>query len=242
MINILIPMAGLGSRFRDAGYTDPKPLINVLGKPMIQKVLENLNLDDARFILLVRDDLNENYKSQIDKLKSLFNVVTISIGLTTEGAACTTLFAYDLINNNEELIIANSDQLVDFSLFEMREDAHRRNLKGSILVFQDNHPKWSFAKIDQDGFLIDLREKQPISDLATVGIYYFSKGSDYVRSAIKLIINNDRVNNEFYVAPTYNYLNKSNPKTIGVYQINKHQMHGLGTPEDLEAFIQYEKA
>lgn len=242
MINILIPMAGLGSRFRDAGYKDPKPFINVLGKPMIQKVLENLTMDDARFILLVRDDLNENYKSQINELKLAFNVVTVPIGLTTEGAACTTLFAYDLINNDEELIIANSDQIVDFSLFKMREDARSRNLKGSILVFQDNNPKWSFAKIDRDGYLIELREKQPISDLATVGIYYFSKGSDYVHSAIKLIINNDRVNNEFYVAPSYNYLNASYPKSIGIYQVDKNQMHGLGTPEDLEEYIKYEKA
>lgn len=241
MINILIPMAGLGSRFRDAGYSDPKPFIDVLGKPMIQKVIENLMLEDARFILLIRDDLDENHKSKIAKLKSLFNVLTIPIGLTTEGAACTTLFAYDLINNNDELIIANSDQLVDFPLNEMRENARNRNLKGSILVFQDNHPKWSFAKIDSEGFLVELREKHPISNLATVGIYYYSKGSDYVSSVIKLIINNDRVNNEFYVAPSYNYLNSSFPKSIGVYQIDKNQMHGLGTPEDLEKYIKNEE-
>jgi UDP-N-acetylglucosamine diphosphorylase / glucose-1-phosphate thymidylyltransferase / UDP-N-acetylgalactosamine diphosphorylase / glucosamine-1-phosphate N-acetyltransferase / galactosamine-1-phosphate N-acetyltransferase len=242
MINVLIPMAGLGSRFSIAGYKDPKPFIDVWGLPMIEKVISNLNMQDARFILLVRNDLTPKYLKILNELKKKYNTELITIELTTEGAACTTLFAYDFINDENELIIANSDQLVDFSINDMRVDAITRELAGSVLVFEDNDPKWSFVKIDKDGYLIDLKEKNPISNLATVGIYYFRRGSDYVKSAIKMIITNDRTNNEFYVAPTYNYLNKFSKKKIGVYRISKSQMHGLGTPEDLEDYLRHESS
>jgi UDP-N-acetylglucosamine diphosphorylase / glucose-1-phosphate thymidylyltransferase / UDP-N-acetylgalactosamine diphosphorylase / glucosamine-1-phosphate N-acetyltransferase / galactosamine-1-phosphate N-acetyltransferase len=235
-------MAGLGSRFSIAGYKDPKPFIDVLGLPMIEQVISNLNMQDARFILLIRNDLTPNYLKILYELKKKYNIELITIELTTEGAACTTLFAYDFINDDNELIIANSDQLVDFSINDMRVDAITRELAGSVLVFEDTDPKWSFVKIDKDGYLIDLKEKNPISNLATVGIYYFRRGSDYVKSAIKMIITNDRTNNEFYVAPAYNYLNKFSKKKIGVYRISKSQMHGLGTPEDLEDYLRHESS
>jgi UDP-N-acetylglucosamine diphosphorylase / glucose-1-phosphate thymidylyltransferase / UDP-N-acetylgalactosamine diphosphorylase / glucosamine-1-phosphate N-acetyltransferase / galactosamine-1-phosphate N-acetyltransferase len=234
-------MAGLGSRFSKAGYSKPKPFIDVLGKPMIIRVLENLKVADCRFILIMQKNFISTYQDDIKHLVDEYNVEIIEIDMHTEGAACTTLFALDQINNSTPLIIANSDQLIDIDLEEFIYDAKKRQLDGSILVFESNHPKWSYVKTDTDGIMISLKEKEVISSNATVGIYYFSKGHNYVNSAIRLIINNDRVNNEFYVAPVYNYMLHNYQQKTGIYKIKQNQMHGLGTPEDLEEYLLNEK-
>lgn len=239
MINILIPMAGLGSRFVEAGFKNPKPFIDVAGLPMIVRVLENLKTDDSRFILILQKSFMERFEADLDKLQREFDVIFIPIDLVTEGAACTTLFALDYINNSSPLIIANSDQLVDIEVSKFIKDANHRKLDGSILVFESKESKWSYVKVNESGYMILLKEKSVISSNATVGIYYFTKGSDYVLAATRLIINNDRVNNEFYVAPTYNYLVNEYDKKIGIYTIDRSQMHGLGTPNDLKEYLEY---
>ena len=233
-------MAGLGTRFKQAGYTRPKPFIDVLGKPMIYKVLENLYVNDCRFILIIQKSFSTDFQVEIEELSKNHNVDIVEIELQTEGAACTSLFALDYINTSDPLIIANSDQIIDMDLNAFIINAKDRNLDGSILVFESNHPKWSYVKIDDHGMMTLLKEKEVISRFATVGIYYFAKGIDFVNSAVKLIVNNDRVNNEFYVAPAYNYLVNSYGKKVGIYQIKENQMHGLGTPEDLMEYINHE--
>lgn len=229
-------MAGLGNRFKEAGYTSPKPFIEIMGKPMIIHVIENLKLDNAKYILIAR---KEHLESEIDTVKNIeqnYNVEFITIDRLTEGAACTVLFSHKLINNDEPLMIANSDQIVDISVQDFVNDAVNRNLDGSILTFEDNHPKWSYAKIDSNGFVTETKEKVPISNHATVGLYYFKKGSIFVDAAIDMIINNDRVNNEFYTCPVYNYAVKAGAK-IGIYDIPASSMHGTGTPEDLKNYL-----
>jgi HAD superfamily hydrolase (TIGR01509 family) len=233
-MNVLIPMAGAGSRFANAGYTFPKPLIEVNGKPMIQVVVENLNID-AHFIFLVQKEHYEKYN-----LKQLLNLISpecdiIQVDGLTEGAACTTLLARDLINNDEPLLMANSDQFVEWNsnecLYAFTADA----IDGGIVTFKATHPKWSFAKIGDDGFVTEVAEKNPISDNATVGIYFWKKGSDYVKYADQMISNNIRTNNEFYVCPVFNEAIADNKK-IRVKQIEK--MWGIGTPEDLNYFLE----
>jgi dTDP-glucose pyrophosphorylase len=157
----------------------------------------------------------------------------------TEGTACTVLFARKYINSDEPLLVANSDQIVDISIQEFVDDSLRRKIDGSILTFTDHelNPKWSFAKVDGDGYVIEVREKKPISDFATVGIYLFSKGNEFVNAAIDMIVNNDRVNNEFYTGPVYNYC-ISNGQSIGIYNMEFQQMHGIGIPEDLNKYLQ----
>ncbi|EKE03244.1 MAG: hypothetical protein ACD_20C00228G0010 [uncultured bacterium] len=240
MINIVIPMAGAGSRFLQAGYDKPKPFIEVLGIPMICHVLENLKIKDAKFILLARKEHVEAEKETVDYIKSNYNVEFILIDKLTEGAACTVLYAHKFINNDEPLLIANSDQIVDMNVSDYIQDNFNRNLDGSILTFEDNHPKWSFAKIDDNGIVTEVKEKEPISNYATVGIYLFTKGRTFVESAIDMIVRNDRVNNEFYVCPVYNYSIKAGAN-VGIYNINKDQMHGTGTPEDLNLYINFRK-
>ena len=239
MINIVIPMAGMGKRFVDAGYKDPKPFIDVLGKPMIQHVIENLNMKEARFTLIARKEHVQNYGGLISSLQKKFPLSLITIDKLTEGTACTVLFARKIINTSEPLLIANSDQIVDFNCQDFIDDARSRGLDGSILTFIDaeRNPKWSFAKTDDNGMVTEVQEKKAISEFATVGIYYFTKGSDFVHGAIDMIIQNDRVNNEFYTCPVYNYLIREGKK-LGIYNIEASAMHGTGTPEDLKNYIE----
>jgi HAD superfamily hydrolase (TIGR01509 family) len=232
-MNVLIPMAGAGTRFEKAGYTFPKPLIEVNGKPMIQTVVENLNID-AKHIFIVQKSHYEQYN-----LKHLLSLISpgcdiIKVEGVTEGAACTTLLAKNFINNGEPLLIANSDQFVEWDSNEFLYSMQADRVDAGILTFESVHPKWSFAKLDKDGFVNEVAEKKPISNNATVGIYYWSKGSDYVKYAEQMIELDKRVNNEFYVCPIFNEAIADNKK-IKIFPIEK--MWGLGTPEDLKRFV-----
>jgi NDP-sugar pyrophosphorylase family protein len=234
-VNVVIPAAGEGSRFAAAGYTAAKPFIDVLGAPMIGRVLENVGVPGARKTLLVR-------ARDAAQATSLFgredDVAIQAVDTLTEGTACTVLLARHLIDNDAPLIIANSDQLLDFSCQDYLDDALRRGLDGSILVFRDAalDPKWSFARVDEQGLVREVAEKAPISDLATAGIYMFTRGSDFVKAAIDMIARNERVNNEFYTCPVYNHLIRQGAR-IGVYEVSPAAMRGLGIPEDLESYI-----
>tara|TARA_R100000008_G_scaffold85460_1_gene75452 strand:+ start:43 stop:1062 length:1020 start_codon:yes stop_codon:yes gene_type:complete len=232
-MKVLIPMAGAGSRFEQAGYTFPKPLIEVNGKPMIQTVVENLGIE-AEYIYIVQKDHYDKYN-----LQYLLNLITpnckiVQVDGLTEGAACTTLLAKEFIDNDQPLLTANSDQFVEWVSGEFLYSMQADGVDGGILTFESVHPKWSFAKLDKDGFVTEVAEKKPISNKATVGIYYWSKGSDYVKYAEQMIQKNKRVNNEFYVCPVFNEAIEDGKK-IKTFDIEK--MWGLGTPEDLQLFL-----
>ncbi len=231
-------MAGMGSRFAQAGYEKPKPFIDVNGKPMIARVIDNLYYPGAKYILIGRSEHLEKESELVEEIKARYNAEFIEIDKLTEGTACTVLFARKYIDNDNPLLIANSDQLVDISVQEYIDDCLGKGMDGSILTFKDEelNPKWSFAKTDDNGLVTEVQEKKAISEFATVGIYFFTKGKDFVDHAIDMIINNDRVNNEFYTCPVYNYSIKDGRKII-IYNILQEQMHGLGTPEDLEAYL-----
>lgn len=232
-LNILIPMAGAGSRFEKAGFTFPKPLIEVNNEPMIKLVYENLNIN-ANYIFIVQKE--HRIKYNLDTLLNLIspNCKIIETEGLTEGAACTTLLAKELINNNSPLLIANSDQFVEWDSNEFMYKMNETNCDGGILTFKSTHPKWSFAKINENGYVSEVAEKNPISDDATVGIYYWKKGSDYVKYAEQMISKNLRVNNEFYVCPIFNEAISDGLK-IKTCEVKK--MWSLGTPEDLENFL-----
>ncbi len=238
MINVLIPMAGAGSRFTKAGYVKPKPFIDVAGKPMIVRVLENLAVSQARYILVARREHMEAEAELVREIERKYQATFIGIDSLTEGTACTVLHARKLINNDSPLLIANSDQIVDFVAQDFVDDSSRRILDGCILTFVDKtrDPKWSFARLGADGLVLEVKEKQAISDFATVGIYLFRRGSDFVDAAIEMMLQQDRVNNEYYTCPTYNYLIQKEMK-IGIYDVPAKAMHGVGTPEDLTVFL-----
>jgi len=239
MLNIVIPMAGRGSRFANAGYPDPKPLIPIHGIPMIRLVISNLTPKcEHRFIFICQREHIKSYhlETLLPKWTSKFEIIALD-GIT-EGAACTVLTASQLIDNDQPLMIANSDQYIDARIDDYLADMHCRKLDGLIMTMTANDPKWSFAATDANGMVTRVVEKEPISDDATVGIYNFTRGSDFVRGAHAMIAADGRVNGEFYVAPVYNALIQSG-KRIGIYGIGSdgHGMHGLGTPTDLDAFL-----
>lgn len=252
MLNIVVPMAGLGSRFIKAGYKVPKPFIDINGAPMIQRVVENLMpYEPHRFIFLARREHERYIKTQMS-----FAIDVIYVDEVTEGAACTVLLAKDLINNDDPLVIANSDQLVEWNdskggialrrkwfsfwwkesntLQDMINKASARELDGIIATFYASHPKWSYAKLGNDNLVTEVAEKKPISNHATVGIYYYRHGSDFVKYATRMMVHDIRVNGEFYVCPVFNQFIEVGRK-IGIYPVRT--MYGLGTPEDLQGYL-----
>jgi HAD superfamily hydrolase (TIGR01509 family) len=232
-LNVVIPMAGHGSRFAEAGYTFPKPLIEVNGKPMIQTVVENLNIE-ANYTFIVQAEHYEKYalKYLLNNIAPNCNIVQVSN--VTEGAACTVLLAKDYINNDEPLLLANSDQYIQWNSRDFYYSCENSSLDGCILCFNSVHPKWSYVRLNNSGMVLEVAEKKPISDNATVGIYYWKHGSDFVKYAEDMIEKNIRVNNEFYVCPVFNQAIE-NGKKINTYKIDN--MWGLGTPEDLEHYL-----
>lgn len=233
-MNVLIPMAGAGSRFEKAGYTFPKPLIEVHGKPMIQLVTENLNID-ARHIFIALEEHKDKYNlPYLLNMIAPENEVIYADGRIRYGAAWDCLRAKEFIDNDEPLLLANSDQFVDWNSNEFMYAMMADGVDGGILTFTATHPKWSFARLDENGFICEVAEKKPISNIATVGIYFWRRGSDFVKYAEQMIEKEIKTNGEFYVCPVFNEAISDGLK-IKPYHIDK--MWGLGTPEDLEVFL-----
>lgn len=239
MLNIVIPMAGAGSRFVKAGYTDPKPLIPVHGVPMIKVVIDNLRpVESHRFIFICQRAHVIDY-GLTEKLTAWApGCSIIQLDGVTEGAACTVLAAKHMINNEDALMIANSDQYVDVSIDAYLNQMPIHNLGGLIMTMTAHDPKWSFVGLNTLGLVTEVVEKEVISDEATVGIYNFQHGRNFVQAAEAMIAKNLRVNGEFYVAPAYNQLIAQGYR-FGIYNIGSDGsgMYGLGTPTDLDNFL-----
>ena len=233
-LNVLIPMAGAGSRFANAGFTFPKPLIDVRGKPMVQVVVENMNME-ANFIFIVQKEHYEKYNLQYMLQLVAPGCKIVQVDGVTEGAACTVLMAKELINNDDKLFMINSDQFIEWNSNEVMYSLAADQIDGGILTFESTHPKYSYVKTDDNGFAAEVVEKKVISNMATVGAYYWTKGSDFVKYAEKMVAENRRVNNEFYVAPVYQEA-INDGKKIKIKNIEK--FWSLGTPEDLTTFLQ----
>lgn len=235
-LNIVIPMAGAGSRFEKAGFTFPKPLIDVNGKPMIQVVVDAMNMQ-ANYIYIVQKSHREKYN--LDRLLNLItpNCKIVEVDGLTEGAACTVLLSQKYIDNDSPLILINSDQLIEWDSTEFMYQMNEKSYDGAIICFEATHPKWSFAKTDENGIITEVAEKNPISNQATAGLYYWKRGSDFVKYANQMIEKNIRTNNEFYVCPVYNEAINDNLKIYN-FQISSDNMWGLGTPEDLKYYLE----
>lgn len=236
-VNVIIPAAGEGSRFAKAGWKKPKPFIDVDGKLMLEHVINNVTpIESVVTILLQQSHLDAHPKIAY-KLQERGHRV-YPVPQLTEGTASTVLLARQTYDNDQPMMVANSDQLVIFDVNDFIDDCIQRDLDGSILVFRDPtmDTKWSYARIDDSGFVTNVAEKQPISDLATAGIYLFTRGEDFVAAAIDMLAANDRVNGEFYTCPVFNYMIHKGAR-IGIYEVPIGAMVGLGTPDDLNKFL-----
>jgi dTDP-glucose pyrophosphorylase len=230
-------MAGAGTRFVSAGYTMPKPLIEIHNKAMIEVVVDNLHLQ-ANYIYVVQKSHRQTY--HLDKLLQMITpgCRIVEVSKLTEGVACTALKAKDYINTDTPLFFANSDQFVEWDSDNFLHKMIESGCDGGIVTFTSSDSKWSYAKIDDSGFVLEVAEKNPISDLATVGFYYWKHGSDFVKYAEQMIEKNIRVNNEFYICPVFNEAIKDGKKIV---TLNARRMWGLGTPEDLRYFLEQHK-
>jgi len=240
VLNIVLPIAGRGSRFAVAGYPQPKPLIPVRGRPMIDLVVENLRPARSHRVIFValREHL-EHWDIGSVLARTAPGCAIVSVDSVTEGAACTVLLAQEWIDNDDPLMIANTDQFVAVDLDRYLSESDRTDCDGLIMTFAASDPKWSYVRKDPDGRIVEVVEKQVVSNEATVGIYNFRRGGDFVRAAKSMIARDLRVNGEFYVAPTYNQL-ICEGAVIRSYAIEGEGvgMHGLGTPEDLQRFLE----
>jgi HAD superfamily hydrolase (TIGR01509 family) len=233
-LKVVMPMAGEGSRFRNAGYDVPKPFIEVDGKHMYETVLDSMGIQSER-ILLARRWGDARY--DLTK-KPLRQTKVIEVALLTEGAACTVLLSRKEMTPEKSLIIVNSDNIVRFDYPRMMREVKRRKADGAIVVFTDTDPKWSFAKIGPDGYVTEVAEKNPISDQATAGVYFWTKSTDFAWYADRMIMQNKRVRNEFYVCPVYNEAVADGKKIIA-YQAEA--FHSVGTPEDLGEYLMFRR-
>lgn len=240
MLNIVVPMAGRGSRFAIAGYTDPKPLIRFGGKPMIQWVVENIAPKaQHRFIFICLAEHLASYANLPETLSTLCpGCKIVAVNQVTQGAACTVLLAKEFIDNNDRLMIANADQFVTLGIDEYLGSMERQSADGLIMTFHADDPKWSYCRMSHNGEVAEVREKQVVSNEATVGIYNFRRGADFVRAAERMIFNDLRVNGEFYVAPVYNQLIEEGRKVVVARTGFEYDgMYGLGVPGDLDFFM-----
>jgi dTDP-glucose pyrophosphorylase len=238
MINIVVPMAGRGSRFSQAGYISPKPLLPVFGRPMIEVVIENLRPNQPhRFIFICQREHLVVHELETTLLQAGTETLIVPIDYVTDGAACTVLLAEAEINNDDALMIANCDQYIATSIDTYLNHMEQGGFDGFIMTMTAKDPKWSFIGLDDKGVVNQVVEKQVVSDEATVGIYNYRSGRSFVAAAKEMIGSNDRTNNEFYVAPAYNYMIKYGMR-VGYMNIGSDRagMYGLGTPTDFEYF------
>jgi len=235
MIHIVMPMGGEGKRFAERGYTFPKPLVEIAGKPMVEIVVHNLTPSEPhRFIFICRQEHLQKFA-----LGEVLNLIApenrvISMRSPTSGALCSVLLGMEYLQNDDELLVANADQFVDIPIDGFLAAARAGKWDGYVMTFPSTHPKWSYVKTEGD-HIVTVAEKQPISRNATVGLYYFRRSKDFVAAAERMLLKSATVAGEFYVAPVYNELILKG-KRIGMYPISRDQMHGLGMPEDVEAF------
>jgi NDP-sugar pyrophosphorylase family protein len=235
MIQIVVPMGGEGRQFADRGYTFPKPLIEIAGQPLVEIVVKNLTPSCAhQFVFVCRQEHVQNFA-----LGDVLRLVApgcriVTMAKPTAGALCSVLLGMEYLQHDAELLVANADQCIDTPIDRFLDAARASEFDGAIMTFPNTHPRWSYARTE-NGLVVAVAEKQPISRNATAGLYYFRCSSDFVRGAERMLFKNASFSGEFYVAPVYNELILAG-KRVGIFPIEAAQMHGLGTPEEVERF------
>lgn len=233
-LRIVIPMAGEGKSFKAAGYSFPKPLIDIDGKPMIQWVVDNINVA-GKFVFIVREEHVKLYN-----LHYLLNLIAPGCEIVTVdepggGAAVTVLKAKHFFSDNDPIAVVNSDQIIAWNSNEFFYSMAADSCDGGIVTFKSTHPQWSFVKVSDEGFVSEVAEKKPISDRATAGVYYFKRGVEFVKYAEQMISSNVRTLGEFFVCPVYNEYIRDGKK-IRTFPVEK--VCSFSTPKDVERFMQ----
>ena len=238
-INVLIPMAGLGSRFRTNGFHNIKPLIPVNGKTFIEWSIESVDFNNLKiqYIFVILEEHKSLIENHLKKIKP--DCIIITVPSLTRGAVETALAAESIINNDIPLIITNSDQIFEWNKERYINYLINTNQEANVVVVDANDDKFSYIELDSNGNGIRLTEKEVISNNALVGIHYWKKGSYFVSSGKELIEKNIRSKNEFYISLTYNLLIKAGIKVTSYILTDTDKYLSIGTPEQLYDYLNY---
>lgn len=236
MINILIPLAGKNKFFNEVDYPYPKPLIEINDKTMIEHVIENFNSikKEKQFIFIVNNEDCKKYH-----LDNVLNLLTnnsckiIKIDSETKGAACSAMMAIEYISNDTPLIIANADQLFDDNLEDIISSF--KDVDGGVISFDSIHPRWSYARVGTDNYIVETAEKRPLSKDAIAGFFYFKNGSDFIISAMNMIKKDANVNGLYFISPTINEMVLQNKKLI-IRKIDNCKYHTFYTPQKIQEY------
>lgn len=239
-MNVIVLMAGPSNDFEEKGYSYPKYLLEINGEPIIQRVIESLRPLDANLSFVIRKEDNDSAY-----IASTLNILSpeciiYQIGNVTKGATCTSLFAIDSIDNDDELLIINGDQYIKQGIPESISKFRNENLDGGVVCFHSVHPRWSYVSVDEDGYVCETSEKRPISDMATAGCYYFKHGKAFVEAAFNIICKDASYKGNYYVCSTYDELVLSQKK-IGIYLIPKDDYLSFATPHLYENYLSHNK-
>ena len=240
MINILMPMAGKSQFFDTPEYQFPKPLIEINGKSMIEWVIDNYKnvKEKKRFIFVVNDaDCAKYHLDNVLKLLTDDTCEIVRLSNDTKGAVCSTLMAIDFINNDDKLVITNSDQIINENINKILDTFDKQKADAGVVCFETVHPRWSYVKVGEDDQIIEAAEKRPISKNAIAGFYYFTKGKHFVDAGMKLIEKDASVNGIYYVAPTFNELILKN-MSLKMYKIDREKYHTFYSPQKISEFEQ----
>ncbi len=236
-LNVLVLMAGPGGSFEREGYAFPKNLFEIMGKPLIEHVLQSLKPLKAynpHLVCAVKKEENERFYTS--SVIQLIQPDALAYEVTeTAGAACTALLGVEYINNDDPLVIVNGDQVLQADLKAAIDSFRKQDLDGGIIVFEGVHPRWSFVKCGADGLVVEAAEKRPISQLATAGFYYFKQGKDFVASAMSMISKDAHVSELFYICPSYNEMILQQ-KRIGIYKVEKSEYFPLTSPKEVKEY------
>lgn len=238
MLNILIPLGAQSAFFEQADYPYPKPLAEILGKPMIQHVVENLQslTIEKRFIFVLRDeDCTRHHLDSTVRLLAGDDCQIFRTSQPTRGAACSALLAINTINTDEPLVIANGDQLFDGDLDALLQSFADQQADAGCLTFESLHPRWSYVRLEGTSDIVETAEKHPISRSAIAGFYYFAKGRDFVSAAMRSIAKDASVDGVFYIAPVMNELILQNRRVKAV-PLAAGSYHTFYTPKKIEEY------
>lgn len=230
-------MAGEGSRFKINGYELPKPLIDIDGKPMIQKAIESLGLV-GKYIYVIREYDDNDINSKLTELLNTItpNCVIIKTDKKTNGSTETCLLASSFIDNDEPLIITNCDQLMAWDSSNFINYISKTDHDGIVVTYDSTDTKNSFARINRDGFIVELAEKKAISNIALIGLHYWRSGNLFVQSANEMLLAKLEENGEYYIAPTYNFLISKGKKIVN-FHLKIGEYIPVGTPDDLNLYL-----
>jgi len=238
-INVVIPMAGLGSRFKNAGFKNIKPLIPLNGKTFIEWSVDAVDFQtiETQFIFIVLEENRNILEDQLYKIKP--NCIILSVESLTRGATETALYAKEYVNNDDALIITNCDQIFEWDKEKYVDFLKETNPDSNVVIDESDKNNRSYILLDENNYGVKLAEKEVISNNALNGIHYWKHGKYFVESGEKLIEKNIRSNNEFYISLTYNILIE-NGLNVSTYKLGSHEKYlSIGTPEDLIEYLNY---